>query len=199
MRVAGGEVKGRKIKGTIGPGARPTTERARAAIFNILGSGMVEGPRVLDLYAGSGSLGIEALSRGATWADFVERSHGQCRVLQANLETTGFTQKARVHCKDVTQSLAHLDGSYDLVLMDPPYRLQEVGPVLESLVFVAGLLADKGIVVVGHSRHLALAPRYDSLSLFSHRRYGDNVIDFFEKETGQKRSAAQADSKAETG
>ena len=72
MRVVGGRAKGQKLKGAIAPGARPTTERVRAAIFNILQGGLADHEKVLDLFAGTGSLGIEALSRGAGWADFVE-------------------------------------------------------------------------------------------------------------------------------
>ena len=180
MRVVSGEAKGRKLKGTISPGARPTTERVRAAIFNILSSEVYRGGRVLDLYAGSGSLGIEALSRGAAWADFVERSRRQCAVIEANLEATSFRQRARVHCADVTQSLTSLVGLYQLVLMDPPYRLQELGVVLEKLASVPGLLGDGAVVVVGHSRHLSLAFNYGSLHLVSHRRYGDNLVEFFQ-------------------
>jgi len=180
MRVVSGEAKGRKLKGTISPGARPTTERVRAAIFNILSSEVYRGGRVLDLYAGSGSLGIEALSRGAAWADFVERSRRQCAVIEANLEATSFRQKARVHCADVTHSLTLLVGLYHLVLMDPPYRLQELGVVLEKLTSVPGLLGDGAVVVVGHSRHLSLVFNYGSLHLVSHRRYGDNVVEFFQ-------------------
>ena len=90
MRVAGGTARGHRLKGAVIPGVRPTSERARAAIFNVLPPWLLQDARVLDLFAGTGSLGIEALSRGAAWADFVERNRRQCQVLQANLETTGF-------------------------------------------------------------------------------------------------------------
>jgi 16S rRNA (guanine(966)-N(2))-methyltransferase RsmD len=148
---------------------------------------MYQEVRVLDLYAGSGSLGIEALSRGAGWTDFVECSRRQCAVIWNNLEATGFSRKARVHCADVPQNLASLTGPYQLVLMDPPYRLQELDVVLESLLAVAGLVTEGGVVVVGHSKHLTLLPSYSSpsadsgktLQLALHRRYGDNVVDFF--------------------
>ena len=96
MRVVSGKAKGRRLRGTISPGGRPTTERVRAAIFNIIDPGQFQGERVLDLYAGSGSLGIEALSRGAAWADFVEQDRRQCQVIQLNLETTGFADCASV-------------------------------------------------------------------------------------------------------
>ena len=181
VRVVGGQAKGRRLRGTISPAARPTTERVRAAIFNILLPDLFRGGRVLDLYAGSGSLGIESLSRGAAWADFVEQNRRQCEVIRANLLDTGFSAQARVHCADVEKYLAALTGPYRLVLMDPPYKFLELGEFLESLAQVDGLVEDDGTVVVGHSRHLELQSGYGSLHLFSHRRYGDNVVDFFRK------------------
>lgn len=181
MRVVGGTVRGRPLRGTISPGARPTTERVRAAIFNILDPAAYLDQKVLDLYAGSGSLGIEALSQGAAWADFVERDHRQCEVIKANLENTGFSRQARVLCSDAVRSLGSLDGPYQLVLMDPPYRMQNLGEVLEKIASVSGLVDNQGIVVVGHSKHLELLPHYGSLYLESHRRYGDNVVDFYTK------------------
>ena len=90
MRVVGGKAKSQRLQGTIAKGARPTTERVRAAIFNILDPESYQGKKVLDLYAGSGSLGIEALSRGAARADFVEWDRRQCEVIRSNLANTGF-------------------------------------------------------------------------------------------------------------
>ncbi len=119
MRVVGGKAKSQRLKGTIAPGARPTTERVRAAIFNILDPESYLEKKVLDLFAGSGSLGIEALSRGAAWADFVEWDRRQCEVVRSNLEHTGFGRQAKVHHADATKVLATLDGPYQLVLLDP--------------------------------------------------------------------------------
>ncbi len=181
VRVVGGNAKGRRLRGTLSPAARPTTERVRAAIFNILGSGIFQDGRVLDLYAGSGSLGIESLSRGAAWADFVEQNRRQCEVIRGNLANTGFEGQARVHCADVEKYLTALTGPYRLVLMDPPYKFLELGEFLESMAQVDGLVEDDGTVVVGHSRRLDLQPSYGSLHQFSHRRYGDNVVDFYSK------------------
>ena len=177
----GGKAKGRRLRGTISPEARPTTERVRAAIFNIIRPELFEEGRVLDLYAGSGSLGIESLSRGAGWADFVEQNRRQCEVIRGNLLNAGFDAQARVHCADVEKCLTALPGPYRLVLMDPPYRFLELGGFLESLAQVDGLVEDDGTVVVGHSRHLDLQSAFGSLHRFSHRRYGDNVVDFYRK------------------
>ena len=182
MRVVAGEAKGRRLRGTVSPGARPTTERVRAAIFNILLPQLYQGGRALDLFAGSGSLGIEALSRGVGWADFVEQDRRQCRVIQSNLDQSGFGARGRVHCALVERSLVNLAGAYQLVLLDPPYRLQTLGEVLEKIGSVQGLVDQGGMVVAGHSRHLTLLPDYGRLRLVSNRRYGDNLVDFYRLE-----------------
>ena len=183
MRVVGGEVKGRRLKGVVSPGVRATTGRVRTAIFNIIRGELYHQGRVLDLYAGSGSLGIEALSRGAAWADFVEIDSRQCRVIRSNLEATGFSSSAAVHCSDVEQSLASLTGPFEVVLLDPPYRLQSLDQVLARIDSVPQLVAEGGMVVAGHSRFLELQEQYGSLHILVHRRYGDNVVDFFRRES----------------
>ena len=179
MRVVGGTAKSRRLQGTIARGARPTTERVRGAIFNILDPDSYQGKKVLDLYAGSGSLGIEALSRGAARADFVEWDRRQCEVIHSNLESTGLAGQGKVISADATRVLEALDGPYQLLLMDPPYRLQNLGEVLEKIASVPGLIDSQGIVVVGHSKHLELLSNYGPLSLESNRRYGDNVVEFY--------------------
>ena len=170
--------------GTITPGARPTTERVRAAIFNIIDPELYRGGKVLDLYAGSGGLGIEALSRGAAGADFVEKDRRQCEVIRSNLNHVGFGTQGWVHCAGVEQSLSKLAGPYQLLLLDPPYRLQTLGEVIEKIASRPSLVDRGGMVVVGHSRHLNLLPDYGPLRSVSHRRYGDNVLDFYLKGEG---------------
>ena len=179
MRVVAGKAKGRRLRGATSPAVRPTTERVRAAIFNILQPQMYQGERVLDLYAGTGSLGIEALSRGAGWADCVEQDRRQCAVIQANLDSTGFRECASVRCSIVGPTLSKLDGRYQLVLLGPPYRLQNLGEVLDAIASVPNLVGAGGMVVAGHSKRLKLLSAYGSLQLTSQRRYGDNAVDFF--------------------
>ena len=181
MRVNGGKVKGLRLKGAVSSGTRATTERARAAIFNILPGELYQEGRVLDLFAGSGSLGIEALSLGAEWVDFVEWDRRQCQVIRANLETTGFTTDSEVHCAEVGRFLSRLTQKYHLVLMDPPYALEELAPLLEKLGEEDGPIEKEGMLVVGHSRFLELLPKYGALRQVSLRRYGDNAVEFFEK------------------
>lgn len=181
MRVVGGTAKGHRLKGAVIPGIRPTSERARAAIFNVLSPWQLQNSRVLDLFAGTGSLGIEALSRGAAWADFVERNRRQWQVLQANIQATGFVDQARAHCADAGKVLPSLPGPYQLVLLDPPYKMERLGEFMASLATTPGLVAETGIVVVGHSRHVSLKSEYGDLELFSDRRYGDNLVDFYRR------------------
>jgi len=178
MRIAGGIAKGRRLKPPAIPGARPTSELVRTAIFNVLGPEIVEGARVLDLFAGTGSLGLEALSRGAQWADLVEQNRRQCAVAQGNLEATGFLDQGQVYCMAVERALLELKGPYGLVLMDPPYKLLTIDPVLEGL-DRAGLVEERGVVVVGHSKRQELKPAYGRITHWKTRRYGDSMADFY--------------------
>ena len=179
MRVVGGGLRGRRLKGAAALGVRPTSELVRGAIFNILGP-LDSSARAVDLFAGSGSLGIEALSRGVEWVDFVERHPRQCEVLRENLETVRMTDNSKVHCMDVAKALQSLDGPYSLVLMDPPYKLQTVGEVLDAL-GDSDLLEDDAVLVVGHSKRLSLEDRYTNIEKTSSHRYGDSMVDFFLK------------------
>ena len=183
MRVAGGEARGLRLKGAVVPGVRPTTERVRAAIFNILEPVRVEGVRAVDLFAGTGSLGIEALSRGAAWVDFVERNARQCRQLQDNVDHTGYADAARVHCADAVAWLTRSADAVNLALLDPPYRMVDLTPVLQALA-APGVLAVDATVVVGHSSRVAAPQGIGHLRVFDQRRYGDNGVTFYEYEPG---------------
>ena len=181
MRVAGGTARGHRLKGAVIPGVRPTSERARAAIFNVLPPWLLAEARVLDLFAGTGSLGIEALSRGAAWADFVERNRRQCQVLQANLDATGFADCSSARCSDAGRILRDLQGPYQVVLLDPPYKMDRLNEFIDGMADICDLIDDPGMVVVGHSRHVGLKDEYGPLKLYSRRRYGDNLVDFFQR------------------
>ncbi len=184
MRISGGSSRGLPLLGAAVAGVRPTTERVRSAIFNILRPNKVDGGRVLDLYAGTGSLGIEALSRGAMHADFVERNRRQCRVIQENLDFTGYSDAGRVICADVldwlNRSAANPDDkkSYDLVVLDPPYRMGEPTPTLELLA-QSGLLNPNSTVVVGFSNRATLPVDIHCLHEIDRRSYGDNAVGFY--------------------
>ena len=182
MRVAGGEARGRRLRGAVAPGVRPTTERVRAAVFNILESAQYRDRRVLDLFAGTGSLGIEALSRGAAWADFVERDRRQCAIIRENLAAIGYDSAADVRQGDAVRTLSRLTGPYSLVLLDPPYRMGAFHGVLEAISGSAGLVAQDAAVVAGHSRQSELRAAYGTLRRVVFRQYGDNAVSIYIKD-----------------
>ena len=192
MRVGGGEARGRRLKGAVVSGVRPTTERVRAAIFNILAEDQYADRRVLDLFAGTGSLGIETLSRGAGWADFVERDRRQCAVIRENLAVTGFTERSDVRQTEASRSIALLPGGYSLVLLDPPYRMGAYHEILESIAGREGFLAPDAMVVAGHSRQTELSAAYGSLRRIILRQYGDNVVEFYLNESDTQPSTGDS-------
>jgi 16S rRNA (guanine966-N2)-methyltransferase len=147
VRVIAGSAKGRRLAGP-GAGVRPVSDRAREGVYSSLGT-RVLGAVVLDLYAGTGAMGIEALSRGAERATFVDRSRGSVRTIAENLERTGLAERATVVARDVRTFLEReTGGPFDLVIVDPPYdaSAEELEPVLRSL--AAGALPSEGWTVL---------------------------------------------------
>lgn len=180
MRVIAGEAKGRRLCGPRGSaGLRPTTDRLREALFDALGPG-VAGKAVLDLYAGTGALGIEALSRGARHVVFVDRDRGAAAIIRANLATTGLEARARVEQVTAERFTAGpaTGGRFDLVLLDPPYGAGFPGEVLAALA-TGGHLAPGGLVVVEVARSRGEAPgEVAGLLVVDQRRYGDSALVF---------------------
>ena len=177
MRIVAGTLGGRRIAAPAGAATRPTSDRVREALFSILGP--VDGLRVLDLFAGSGALGLEALSRGAAEATFVDSARPAYTALRANLDALELDaevrrQDARAFLRDAKAG----DRAYDLVFVDPPYRLAErLGAELSPL--IAAVLAP-GARVVGESDRRA--PLALALPVTDERRYGDTLISIHESE-----------------
>ena len=182
MRVIAGTAKGCIIKVPKGTPTRPATELVRGAIFSILDSLNADWSRVLDLFSGSGSLGIEALSRGAGWVDFVDREKRCCDIIKENLEKTRLAGNASVHCCNVERALTTLQGRYGIILMDPPYRNQAIGEIIKQL-DRSPLLEPDTPVFVTHSALFKLDPVYESLVLKREYRHGDSIIALFQKGT----------------
>jgi 16S rRNA (guanine966-N2)-methyltransferase len=177
-RITGGEFRGRRIRSTRDRNLRPTADKVRGAIFSIIGEDAVLEARVLDLYAGTGILGIEALSRGAVSADFVEQHAGRCRELRENISGLGLEDCTQVYRGRVETVLARLNGPYDLVFADPPYDLD----VWDGLMVLLGeddRIAEKGRVVAEHRRTTELAKVYGKLVQLTNRRYGDTSVSIF--------------------
>ncbi len=180
MRVIAGRAKGHQLKVPQRP-TRPATELVRGAIFSILENMTGNWEQVLDLFSGSGALGIEALSRGAGWVDFVEREPGCCAIIRENLEKTKLAAQAHVYCCSVAKALSFLDKEYDIILMDPPYSNLSIGILVEQLAN-SRLVGQDTVVVVTHSPRLPLNSAYGPLSLVKEHRHGDSCIAIYRKE-----------------
>jgi 16S rRNA (guanine(966)-N(2))-methyltransferase RsmD len=172
VRVIAGTYGGRRLQAPGGTDTRPTADRVREALFSIL-AGRVEDARVLDLFAGSGALGIEALSRGAAEATFVDRAAGAIRAIGANLEALGADALVvRAEAVRFLGGASRSGRSYDLVFLDPPYRLDaSLGRALPAA--LAAVLAPGATVVAESDRR---APLEIDLPIEDERRYGDTLI-----------------------
>jgi 16S rRNA (guanine966-N2)-methyltransferase len=178
MRVTGGSARGTPLLAPRGLGTRPTTDRVREAIFSILYSIDADLSRVLDLYAGTGALAIEALSRGAEAADMVERAAPACAVIRRNLERTRQAERARLYCLDVRRALDQLAGPYSLVFLDPPYADPHTPEVLATL-GASSLIGEGGTIVLEHAHARTPPPAIGPFPLASDRRYGDTGVAFY--------------------
>ena len=174
LRITGGGLRGRRLE-VPAAGVRPSSDRVRESLFARLSN--LEGARALDLFAGSGALGIESISRGASSVVFVEHSREVAAVLQSNLETLELTDRAEVlkaDCLDALRRLGRAGQQFELLLLDPPYDAEVLIPSLEAIV-AAHLLAPEALVVVETSkRHAVLS--VPGLSLVDEREYGDTRL-----------------------
>lgn len=175
VRIVGGLLRGRRLQ-VPDRGVRPTSERTREAIFDILGPGPVEEASVLELFAGTGALGIEALSRGAKSADFVEGSHAVARRLTENLKSLELSARGRVRVTRLRRAgiPAGLVGPWALIFLDPPYDGDQGTRWVQAL-GESGALEPDGILVY-ERRKGTEAPKTDSLTLATERTYGDTTI-----------------------
>ncbi len=183
MRITGGILRSRHLRAPRGDATRPTSDRVREALFGILGSdGLVEGARVLDLYAGTGALGMEALSRGAIRATFVESSRPALSAIQANIAALGLRERTRVLAGDVRDVFRRLagEGPFDLVFADPPWTLVDRGDAQRAIDEVLGAiaLADGALVVLEHAARSS-TPSLAGLALDRTRRFGDTALAFY--------------------
>jgi 16S rRNA (guanine966-N2)-methyltransferase len=172
VRIIAGSRKGRRFDAPKGMTTRPTSDFVREAAFSLVGP--VDGALVLDLFAGSGGLGLEALSRGAERCVFVDSDRAACRAIGANLEKLGL--RATVLCQDAIRTLAAERGTYDLVLADPPYDFTGDDRLAPH---VARILAPHGLVVFQTSA--AVEPELGGLSILTSRRYGSARLTLFER------------------
>jgi len=179
MRIGGGSAGGRRVRGRRTrrgeAGLRPTSSRVRLAIFSMLGPGGLSGLNVLDLYAGTGALGFEALSRGADSAEFVELNERRCKQIKTAAEELGFSDRSTVRrgrCERVTKTLTN---NFDIVFIDPPYADNPFAEVIGNL-DEAEILNPGATIFAEHSSRTELEDRYGRLERTDSRRYGDTAI-----------------------
>ena len=185
VRIIAGALKGRRLVTPRGDTTRPTADQVRIALMDTLAPRLPDA-RVLDLFAGAGGVGLEALSRGAAHATFVERDARAVTALRANVEALGVGALARVRRGDVLRELVALYRAgerFDLVFLDPPYEAGLVETTLEAL-GGGGLLMSEGLVVVQHFTKRAPAATIGVLATFRTRRFGETTLTFYRAAPG---------------
>jgi len=190
MRIIQGSHRGRKLRSEEVEDLRPMRAQVRAALFNILNarSARVPGSRFLDLFAGTGSVGIEALSRGAAQTVFVDVSHEAIRLIKDNLRTLQLSERAVVYHEDAIKALAQLEAEgqrFDLVFIGPPYGKNLAERALAALA-ETHLLNEDALVITEIFKKEALREAYGRLKRSDMRRYGDNVLVFYRWMPNQK-------------
>jgi 16S rRNA (guanine966-N2)-methyltransferase len=174
MRIVGGEARGRRLRPVPGRSTRPTADRVRQSLFDVLGQ-RCDGLSVLDLYAGTGALALEALSRGAESATLVEKDARAAAVIERNAAELGYGARAAIVRDEVARALPRLRGPFDLVFSDPPYGLRASQETLDALERL-GLVAPAGRVVLERDRREPTPSPPPAFSLVDERGYGDTTV-----------------------
>ncbi|MFO8055810.1 MAG: 16S rRNA (guanine(966)-N(2))-methyltransferase RsmD [bacterium] len=185
MKVISGSKKGHNLKAAAGKKMRPTSGRVRSALFDILGPDLAD-LCVLDLFCGSGALGIEALSRGARNAVFVDSGRDSAKYIKQNLDALCFLEQARIMPKKAGAALKLLAAEkqkFDLVFLDPPYKSPETGKTLRLLSQLE-LLNPEADIVVEHDSDNPLKDAYDGMELYDRRNYGRTILSFYRNTEG---------------
>ena len=178
MRIISGTARGRTLVAPAGMNTRPTQDYVRESLFNII-RWDVQDARVLDLFAGTGALSLEALSRGAEHAVLIDMDRAACDAIKKNMEATRLGERCRLIARDYRQAMDQLarEGErFDIVFIDPPYRMENTGEMCEAL-YDKGLLGDRFLILVEHKRGMAplLDQRFEAFDL---RKYGETEVTF---------------------
>lgn len=174
MRVVAGEFGGRPLKTLAGQTTRPTTDKVKGAMFNMIGP-YFEGGRVLDLFAGSGSLAIEAISRGMTEAVLVEKDRKAQQIIEANIQMTNKVQAFQLLKMEANRALEQLSGQFDLVLLDPPYAKEEIVKQV-TLLEGKGLLAEEVMIVCETDKAVELPEELSQFGIWKQKVYGISKV-----------------------
>ncbi len=179
MRIITGSAKGIRLNAPRGFETRPTTDRVKESVFNILGDIVVDA-QVLDIFAGTGNLGLEALSRGATAAVFIDSSIESIKIIKENAQRTKLIEQTEIYRNDVIRALdrfVETSRSFDLIFCDPPYNKGLVEIVLKKIENNS-ILKPQGILVIEHSKHEKITDQWSNLQLRRVEQYGETLISF---------------------
>jgi 16S rRNA (guanine(966)-N(2))-methyltransferase RsmD len=180
MKIASGKYRGREIETPRGSKTRPTGGRLKKSLFDILAP-RLPGARVLDLFAGAGALGLEALSRGAAQVTFVERNRAAADTIRKNLERLGLDQEAELLRRETTAAIGFLasrEQTFDIIFLDPPYRSDLHAPLLQRI-GAGSLVSPGGLVIMEHHHKTALADHYGGLTKVREVRAGESCLSFY--------------------
>lgn len=180
MRVIGGAYRGRRLRAPHGQLVRPTSDRLRETLFNIL-TPCIEGSRFLDICAGSGAVGIEALSRGASHVTFIDRSRRACLTIEENLEAIKASSQAAVINRDAVAAIRRLaeeSAQFDIAFFDPPYA-SGIYSQVTGLLADGSLLSDEATVIVEHHSKTPPADEHGSLKIYRIVRQGESALAFY--------------------
>mgnify|MGYP001558972826 FL=1 len=178
MRVTGGIGRGKRLRVPAGDRVRPTSDKVKQALFNILAD-RVAGAAFLDLFAGAGGVGIEALSRGAARVVFIDDDRKSLKTIRINVDDSGLSAKAEVIAAKVETYIKKTEEQFDIVFLDPPYSLGII-PLLEQI-GDSNLLKHDAVVVAEHFKKQASPKQAGALSLYREAVYGDTVLAFYER------------------
>ncbi len=177
MRVITGSARGRKLFAPEGLDVRPTADKVKEGIFSAIQFD-IENASVLDLFAGSGQMGIEALSRGAERCVFIDNSQRSIRAVNENLRSTGFTRNSEVVSRDSYDYIKHTSKTFDIIILDPPYGYSHISNILP---FVAKKLNDGGIIICEYEKEAPTPETPDGLELKKTYKYGKICVTIFRK------------------
>ncbi len=178
MRVITGTARGRRLETLNGTDVRPTTDKVKEAVFSSIQFD-IEGRNVLDLFAGSGQLGIEALSRGASKATFVDLNPDAISVITKNITATGFKEISTVRRADYFSFCASTNETFDIAFIDPPYR---EGLYEKALGAVTNVMSDYGVIICEHPTDVDLPDNVNGFTAVKRSRYGKIAVSFYRKE-----------------
>jgi 16S rRNA (guanine966-N2)-methyltransferase len=183
VRIIAGELKGRRIKAPTWEGLRPTSDRLRETLFNILGPSVL-GARVLDGYAGTGAVGIEALSRGASHVTFVERDPRAVRLIEENLNHSGVRERYAIIRAGFADAARRLGGPFEIIFLDPPYATDAVNDALDG---AAGVAGEKTRVVIEHAARYPAPTERTGLVRQRTVTAGDSMLAFYGRGTSLRK------------